>query len=264
MSTEMTPEQRAAEIGWSPQEAWRGDPEKWVDAETFLKRGEEIMPILRSNNRRLEEQNSQLRQQLTGLQDNMQEFVKTQQELLKERLEAQRKDLLAERKLAREAGDDEALDDVEARLDEVKAKKAKLEAAPPPPAVKPPPDPPELRAWRETNTWFGGTSREDQRKTALAMQLGREAQEEGLAGVAFLRYIDEHMQAQAAPRERADKTEGSRMNGGGSAEPEVKGYRSLPPEAKAACDADEKRFVGAGKMFKSQAEWRAHFVSLYN
>lgn len=31
-------EERAARMGWSPKEQWRGAPEKWVDAKTFVER----------------------------------------------------------------------------------------------------------------------------------------------------------------------------------------------------------------------------------
>ena len=50
-----TLEDRAAQMGWVPVDKFRGDPAHWVDAETFVKKGEEVMPILRANNRRLEE-----------------------------------------------------------------------------------------------------------------------------------------------------------------------------------------------------------------
>ena len=49
-------EQEARNLGWVPQEEFRGDPGKWVDAETFVERGHTIMPILKSNNKKLEEQ----------------------------------------------------------------------------------------------------------------------------------------------------------------------------------------------------------------
>ena len=42
-------EQKAKAMGWSPQEEFRGDPDKWIDAAKFVARGENIMPILKEN-----------------------------------------------------------------------------------------------------------------------------------------------------------------------------------------------------------------------
>ena len=39
-------EQEARTLGWVPQEDFRGDKSRWVDAETFVQRGHEIMDLL--------------------------------------------------------------------------------------------------------------------------------------------------------------------------------------------------------------------------
>src|SRR5574337_2116397 len=46
---EVAPEilSEAMEQGWVPQDKWTGRPEEWSDAETFVRRGREINPILR-------------------------------------------------------------------------------------------------------------------------------------------------------------------------------------------------------------------------
>ena len=52
MSDENTDvEARARDMGWSPRDSWRGKAEDWIDAETFVKRGTEILPILRAKSR---------------------------------------------------------------------------------------------------------------------------------------------------------------------------------------------------------------------
>lgn len=53
--SEVNVEQEARDQGWVPLEDWRGDPEKHVDAETFVKRGEEIAGLATAKARRLEE-----------------------------------------------------------------------------------------------------------------------------------------------------------------------------------------------------------------
>jgi hypothetical protein len=39
--------------GWVPKEKFKGNEDDWVDASTFVKRGREILPILRKNNENL-------------------------------------------------------------------------------------------------------------------------------------------------------------------------------------------------------------------
>ena len=37
----------AKELGWVPQDEFRGAQDKWIDAPTFLARGRDVMPLLR-------------------------------------------------------------------------------------------------------------------------------------------------------------------------------------------------------------------------
>jgi hypothetical protein len=46
-------EAEARKMGWKPAEEFAGDPNKHVDAKTFYERGQEMMPILRAQNRDL-------------------------------------------------------------------------------------------------------------------------------------------------------------------------------------------------------------------
>jgi hypothetical protein len=43
----------AREHGWRPKDEFPGDAAKWVDAETFMKRADEVMPLLKAQNARL-------------------------------------------------------------------------------------------------------------------------------------------------------------------------------------------------------------------
>ncbi len=55
MSEDRDYEKEARDDGWVPQEDWKGDPEKHVDAKVFVERGEKISGILKSKNKRLED-----------------------------------------------------------------------------------------------------------------------------------------------------------------------------------------------------------------
>jgi hypothetical protein len=54
-------EQKARDMGWVPKEEFRGSDDRWVDAETFVERGENIMPILKERLGKMETTIGELR-----------------------------------------------------------------------------------------------------------------------------------------------------------------------------------------------------------
>ena len=52
---EVAIEARARDMGWKPLAEYRGPPGKWQPAADFISRGENILPIVRDQNRRLTE-----------------------------------------------------------------------------------------------------------------------------------------------------------------------------------------------------------------
>ncbi|NIR14377.1 MAG: hypothetical protein GWN86_10690, partial [Desulfobacterales bacterium] len=46
-------ERQARAQGWAPKEEWRGPEDQWVDADTFLERGQKNNAILRERNEKL-------------------------------------------------------------------------------------------------------------------------------------------------------------------------------------------------------------------
>lgn len=47
-------EERARRQGWRPKDQYSGDPSRWVDAQTFMARSEQEMPIMRERFRKLD------------------------------------------------------------------------------------------------------------------------------------------------------------------------------------------------------------------
>lgn len=258
----VTEEQRAKarSMGWAPKEKWRGDPEQWVDADEFLRRGEQIMPVLRASNRKLEEQNAALAAQLNELRGSMNAFVEVQRDILKQRLDAERAELRKKLREARDAGEDDQVDAIEESLDENREKQRELEAKPAAPRQNPA-EQAILQQWIAANPWYNGAAVEDQRKTALALQFGREANASGLKGQAFFDYIDGEMAKLSAAPARPGKVESGRPSGAGAGG--SSGFDRLPAEAKAQAKKEAERFVGPNKMFKTEAEWFKHFAKLY-
>jgi hypothetical protein len=59
-----TYESEARQQGWMPQEEFKGDPDRWTDAETFVRRADEVLPILKKRDRILKQENETLKRDL--------------------------------------------------------------------------------------------------------------------------------------------------------------------------------------------------------
>lgn len=269
-STEI--ERVAVERGWKPKEQWKGDQSTWVDAKTYVDRSENFIPVLRADREKLKGQlnvtDQRLRAaeaELANTRTQLAELKTFREEMSNERRERRKAEIGIELRAAREAGDDVRVAELQNELGEV--------VKPPATALQtPPPSGPHIQPWvrgfLETNSEFF----QNPRKVALFNQIVMEKRQGGdqrvgeTDGVAFLNEarteVDTIMGGNAARRNAPPRAEGSRppSNGGGSG---TKGYDSLPPEAKRACDAREGKFVGPEKAFKTQAEWRTHYAQEY-
>jgi hypothetical protein len=56
-------ESEARKSGWTPEKSFKGDPSKWIDAESWVKRGKEFIPFLQTANRSMKEELAALREQ---------------------------------------------------------------------------------------------------------------------------------------------------------------------------------------------------------
>lgn len=122
--------------GWKPQDEFQGDPAKWTDAETFVRRADEIMPLMR-------EQNKDLRRKLSDMERTVRKLAKSEQAAHKERLEA----LQAQRLEAFDSGDREAFKEADKKAEELRKDIASPALAGEDPAE-------ELDTFREANPWF--------------------------------------------------------------------------------------------------------------
>lgn len=66
-------EDRARRQGWRPKEEYRGDPSRWVDARTFVLRGEAELPILRERFRKIDTEFSATRTELNDVKKKLTE-----------------------------------------------------------------------------------------------------------------------------------------------------------------------------------------------
>lgn len=161
-------EERARRMGWVPREEYNGNPAKWRSAEEYVRRGEEVLPILQQ----------QLRVTDGRLQAIQSEFARYKDEsgrTMAEMTEALRRAdargyarALAEveqrRQAALESGDTAGFAAADAERDRLRADAPPAASdrmnghappAPPPPVAAPlPTPPPEIQAWVSANPWF--------------------------------------------------------------------------------------------------------------
>jgi len=64
-------EARARANGWRPLEQWKGDPNRWVDAETFMRYSDGNYGVLMERNRRMESRITEQSQQISEMRDIM-------------------------------------------------------------------------------------------------------------------------------------------------------------------------------------------------
>lgn len=113
-------EQKARSQGWKPAEEWKGEPPRggFVDAETFIERADEILPIVRAEREELKSEIAEMRKTLEQFNKH---HVETLAKTEKRAFEQARQQLIAEQKKAIEEGDADKfaqVEDQKARLAE--------------------------------------------------------------------------------------------------------------------------------------------------
>ena len=257
----------ASSQGWVPKDKFKGDEKDWVDAQMFVKRGREILPILRKNNENLLKELNATKESMRQFKADAEEFKKFQRESYERKakdLEREMTELRSVRAQAITDGDGakvNAIDDaIDVVKDEVKAAKIAatevkdVKAEDPPTAMDP-----NLQAWLDRNEWFG----KDKAMTGMTNSLGETLRIEnpGLMGVAFLKRLDEALAEQfpsrfgketkRTPNFSAESGSGRGKNSGAP----KKSYENLPADARAACDKFVKQKLMTKEDYVSSYDW---------
>lgn len=261
---------KAEKLGWIPPSRFKGQPEKFVDADVYIERGETVLPIVREQNKRLHSELDALRAESTKTAAALR-AAQTAIDQIEERhtvetqkaVEQARRQVKAQLAAASEAGDHEGVAELADQLTQLNAAvpaTKPVEAPSPPPEFKPDP---ELVAWNEENPWFG----QNKRKTSLALGIAQELRDNGetSTGRAFFEKVAAEVAKELGEQSpRGDKVEGARGGTEGGGRSSGKGYNSLPADAKQACDAEARRFVGEGKKYKTINDWRSRYAEIYH
>jgi hypothetical protein len=266
VSNETAPEVRheAESQGWVPKDRFRGNEQDWVDADTFVKRGREILPILRKNNENLMKDLNSTKEQLKEFRQAAEEFKTFQRDAYERKAsdyEKRIQEIKDSRAQAISDGDgqkvnalDDALDEAKDNLREAQqAVKDSVSTATAAPVMDA-----GLKVWLERNDWFGV----DVRMTSLANGLGESIRKEfpELKGQPFIDKLDELLQEEFPNKFGKSKTTPRSMVESGSgrqgrSSSNSQSYDNLPSDAKAACDRFVKQKLMTREQYVSEFDW---------
>lgn len=234
-------EQEARRLGWRPQDEFDGDPDKWVDASTFVKRGEEPA-MMAARMKRLEKALDTANSRIEEMTSTFKEFGEYHSKTAQREFQRAMKELEARQAQAVEAGD---LEGVRQTSKEMADLSKEMESGGPADSeVK---REKAYNAWVKDNGWF----ETDAVMKAAAVAIGDELVAKGI--------VDPEKQlAEIAKRIRSEfphKFENPRRKEPGSVEGPTpvrrKGGRTwsdLPPEIRTRAD----KWVKEGLLTKEQ------------
>lgn len=268
-------EDQARQLGWVPKEEFRGPEGQWKDAETFVRDGEEILPVLRANSKKLAHNLDQAMRKITTLEQTIQsnqEAIEAMREhhtqSMAMALENQRRELTSQIRDARNEGDVELEDKLRDQLDEVKEQQREIKAKKdePKPKVEPEaPNPevdPQFVLWHADNSWFGKDKKLTAFANGVATSMRQDPANNHLVGRAFYDAVAKEVREtfpddfpEASTHDRMEGSRGGSRSGGRG-----KSYNDLPADAKAACDRFGQRLVGPGRAYKDVESWRKQYA----
>lgn len=169
-------QERARRMGWRPQDEYNGPSGRWVDAKTFVEKGETELPILRERFRKLDDRLAATERELTSTRTTLTDAhskIKEQSEVLVEMRDltrnaekraytkAQSEFAERERKAVAEA-DTASWDRIQfekrqleaTQPPEPKAAPVREVAAPPPPPSVTPNEATTIAGWIAENPWY--------------------------------------------------------------------------------------------------------------
>lgn len=281
-----TPEQqtRARDMGWRPLSEWRGDPQAWRPADEFLRRGEEVLPIVRSRAQRAEAEVATLRDRMAerdrDFEDRLRRLDRVSQVALQNQAQQIGQYYQAQMREAVRRGDEEGWDALNRQyateIGNLQTRAAEAYQTPTPEQQpQPKPVPPEIdravRGWVSEREWWN----RDQAMTKEAIDYhGYLLEKKPWLNVEDnLAAVEKHLEREFPDRFRKPAAP---TNGNGQRQPpnhapamesgtrqpagagRTKGWNELPPEAKKAGE----RFISQ-ELYTNDAKGRAEYAAEY-
>lgn len=273
MTTEINFEVEAKTLGWVPQDQWKGDPDKWVDAEAFVKKGETVVPMLVRDKRMLAEQVRTLREEQEQLKKDavkFREMVERQSTQEKQALEAQIRELQAAKAQAVTNGEGDVVVEIDDKIDKLKEKRQELNE--PPKKDDAPSVHPDFKYFQEAHPWYGKDPQLTRAADGIAYIVS--AENPGIQGKELYDAISERLpnleiykarfpDKVRKPINRVEDNSDTAPSDTGTSRRGSRDYNSLPAEAKKECERYIKNGWISDKQYKSEKDKREAYAKLY-
>lgn len=246
---EIPVEDRARDMGWRPKEEFKGDDSRWVDAETFVKRGEEILPILKANSRKDKEALDAAKAEIAEMKATFAEFRQYHSKTEQRAMEKAKKELEREMAEAVEAKDHGAVRAIAADMAAL-SQNVQTDADGSP--YKTPDHAKTLNQWKGENPWFES----DRVMTAAASAIADELEQAGVRGADQLAEVAKRIRAEFPQKFQNDRRNApAAVEGSTPARKAGRSAADLPPEARAQMNKWVKTGLLTEKQFLKDYQW---------
>jgi len=230
----------AKSMGWVESEKFRGDTSNWVDADTFVEKGMNDLPILRE---RVRSQSKKLHE----MEADISQFKSHHEKTAEREYNRAMKDLEARQLAAVETADTE-------EYQRIQKQKADIER----PVQQKPNDNPLYSEWKDKNAeWF----EKDTEMTIYANRMSdyiAETKPHLIGKQDFLDEVEKEVKIRFRDKfENPNRTNHNAVESGGRAHRPKggKSYQDLPAEAKTACDRFVRRGLTTKEQYVQDYEW---------
>jgi hypothetical protein len=250
-------EAKAKAMGWRPESEFKGDLKEFVDAKTYVEKGEFVLPIVKKQRDEArkaqlatEQALQQVKTDLEQTKKDAQEAIKFMHQGLEREYKAKEAALKAEKAEAISAGDGAKAIAIESQIETLQAEKKEAKQEVKEQAKQETPQlHPDFQKWLDKNPWYAT----DKRLQRLAITLGFDMAEEdkSLEGLPLWNKVREElaqMYPDKFPEELEERPGAQRGGKSSSTNSKAKTYANLPEEARKACD----KMVKAGYVKNQQ------------
>ena len=233
-------EEEAKAQGWNPDPESMPEGKEWVDAQTFVEKGEKISGILKSKLERIE---SRL-EEAERANKEFGEYSKSLRDRDKQKAEERISQLEAELAQAVTDGDGQAYTKVN---QEISRERQNLQQNEPNDNYNK-----FAEQWLSENQWYNS----DQDLQIYADGLAERVASEGYTGKAYFNELTERVKARYPEKFERKRSNGVEAGGEiATSDEQAKTYDNLPSEAKQACDRFESQGLMTRDEYVASFEW---------
>jgi len=238
-------EKRAAMQGWVPKEDFRGDKERWIPADEFVKRADNLMPIMKGQLKKYETKIETLEKALDEQKKITKKVVEIQGKYSKDFYDSKLEEIGIQKRQAVVSGDAELYD----RLTQQETKIQRPETIEVPKASEPQ-DVPEVARWKSENAhWYGKDPELTEYADIISDRIGKKGH--SYNPYEFCEAVKEKVKVMFPDKfggtKQSSNVDESNTRGTDTKHTKGKTYNDLPSDAKQQCMRMLKEIPGFTK-----------------